>query len=555
MTDLGGPPAPHYPPPTQQPGIDFPPPASGTQVPAGAPAYGETAYGQSTYANTTYAQPTYNQTPYAPPEPPQVEDESQIPIWVLLVIGGIVLALLAAGAFLVLRPTKPEAAKPTYPSEWDSRIAPFVKIAEKKRDLRFTHPVEVKFLSETEFKKTVTVDPDKVTKAEQAELESYTGLLRAFGLITGDVDLLKANNDASSAGYLAYYSFDDETITIRGKKITPAMRSTVVHELTHVLQDQNFGVGDRMASLMERDADGEDTSGAVAVLRAIVEGDATRVEGLYRESLSKADRKALDASRKEEGAAAGDGTKGVPTVLLTLMGAPYALGQGFVEATAAEGKNTAVDILLRDPPTDEIALLAPLQELTLETESVKVDVPEVRKGEKKFESGELGALTWYLMLAERLPLADALEATDGWGGDGYVAYETDGKTCARMKFTGSTKRGTDVMLSALRRWVAAAPGSPARVVRNGEFLKFESCDPGAKAEVGKDASVAAIGLVSLRTYIGIALMNDGSTTQTANCLAGRLVDTYSVAQLSNPEFGATDPAIQARIRAMAATCD
>jgi hypothetical protein len=442
-----------------------------------------------------------------------------------------------------------------YPSEWDSRIAPYVKIAEKKRDLRFAHPVEVTFLSEAEFKKTVTADPEKLSKDDQVELEHYTGLLRAFGLITGDVDLLEANNTASSAGFLAYYSPEDETITVRGKKITPSMRATVVHELTHVLQDQNFAIGDRMEALRKRDAEGEDTSSAQAVLRAIIEGDATRVEGLYRESLNKRDRAALDSSRKDEGKAAEGEIEGVPTVVLTLMGAPYALGQGFVEATAAEGKNTAVDNLLRNPPTDEIVLLAPLQQLTLEVETVKVDVPDVRKGEKEFDSGELGALTWYLMLAERLPLVDALEATDGWGGDAYVAYEDDGNTCARMKFTGTTQRDTDVMLSALRRWVAAAPGSPARVARNGKVLKFESCDPGKTAKVGKDASQAAIGLVSTRTYLGVALMNSGSTAQSANCLAGKLVHTFSTAQLTDPKFGATDPVVQARIRSLAASCD
>lgn len=41
--------------------------------------------------------------------------------------------------------------------------------------------------------------------------------MRAFGLITGDVDLFAAISEFSGAGTLAYYSFEDERITIRGQ--------------------------------------------------------------------------------------------------------------------------------------------------------------------------------------------------------------------------------------------------------------------------------------------------------------------------------------------------
>jgi hypothetical protein len=38
--------------------------------------------------------------------------------------------------------------------------------------------------------------------------------------------------------------------------------------------------------------------------------------------------------------------------------------------------------------------------------SVEVDVPELEGGEKKFDSGEFGALARYLMLSEPLPLPE-----------------------------------------------------------------------------------------------------------------------------------------------------
>ena len=59
------------------------------------------------------------------------------------------------------------------------------------------------------FEKTVT-DDEKLTADDRAEIEHFTALMRAFGLISGDVDLYKAFKDAYGGGTLAYYSFDDK---------------------------------------------------------------------------------------------------------------------------------------------------------------------------------------------------------------------------------------------------------------------------------------------------------------------------------------------------------
>jgi hypothetical protein len=445
------------------------------------------------------------------------------------------------------------AKAPSYPAQWDSRVAPYAKIAEKQRGLLFLHPVAVRFLPAAAFEKTVTTDQKKLSAKDRTEVEQSTGLLRAFGLITGDVDLFKAFNDFSGAGTLAYYAFDDKRITIRGEKVTPAIRSTLVHELTHALQDQHFDVGDRLKKLSKTPKNGESTS-EYSVLDAIVEGDAVRVETRYRNSLTPKQRKALDAGQKREGAQANKRLKKVPKVVITMMTSPYTLGEGLVRAVAAKGGNAAVDALFRHAPTHESSLLDPFQVLAGRTNATKVDVPKLRAGEKKFDSGELGVLTWYFMLAERLPLRDALAAADGWGGDAYVAFEHAGDSCARATYVGDTPRDTSQMFSALRRWVAAAPGSPADVSRQGDTVRFDSCDPGKAAHVGKDASVNAAELVAVRTDLGIDMMHSGASKKRARCLSGRLVGAFSISQLTNPRFGVGDPAIAARLQQIGAGC-
>jgi hypothetical protein len=234
---------------------------------------------------------------------------------------------------------------------------------------------------------------------------------------------------------------------------------------------------------------------------------------------------------------------------------PYTLGQSLVQTVAADGGNTAVNDLLRSTPKHEKALLDPFTVLADKTGATPVDVPKIKEGEKEFDSGEFGVLTWYLMLAERLPLLDSLAAADGWGGDAYVSYQnSDGDSCARLTYAGDTPRDTNRMYTALRRWVAAAPGSPAEVSRTGAQIRFQSCDPGKAAKVGKDASQKAVALVVTRTYLGLGIMKSGGPESLSRCVAGKLVETYPASRLANPRFGADNAEVQARVRAMAAAC-
>lgn len=489
-----------------------------------------------------------------PPAPGTAGPRPDIPLWVVL---GLVLVMVAGGglvAWVLLRGdgAKGDAA-PSYPDTWDPRVAPYVTVVEKQRGLTFVHPVTVRFLAEKDFKKTVSTDEDDLDKEQRAQIDQATGFLRALGLLGGDIDLFAALNTTSESGTLAYYSFDDQRITIRGTSLGPAARATLVHELTHALQDQHFAIGKRKEKL---EKDSKDKSGTTesTVYDAIIEGDAERVATLYKESLTPKQRKAIEAGEDDESSQGAEELAKVPKVILTMFSSPYVLGQSMVQAVATGGGNAAVDALFRDTPTHEASLFDPFQVLAGDLEATKVAVPAVHDGEKKLESGEFGLLTWYFMLAERLPLLDALTIADGWGGDAYVDFTRDGVTCARIAYRGDTDRDTARMLTGLRQWIAAAPGAPATVTRSGEELLFESCDPGASARVGKDASVNAMALAASRTNLGISLMLARVPEKAARCLADKLVREYSIPQLSNPKFGADDPVVQGRIRQLAASC-
>jgi hypothetical protein len=114
-------------------------------------------------------------------------------------------------------------------------------------------------------------------------------------------------------------------------------------------------------------------------------------------------------------------------------------------------------------------------------------------------------LTWYVLLAERIPLLDAFDAADGWGGDSYVAFEREGVTCLRAHYVGDSARDRTQTYDALTDWIAALPGAPASVRRVGTTLRFESCDPGPAADVGANTSNIALMFALSRTYLSLGL--------------------------------------------------
>jgi hypothetical protein len=477
----------------------------------------------------------------------------------LMVAAAVVLALGGVLAFVVIHGSAgstPVAAPPRqqhFPKKWDRRITPYAKIASRERRLDYQHPVAVRFLSTAAFNKSLRAEDAPQTKKDRQAARQSLAILRALGLVSGQPDLNAASRSFGDTAILAYYSFRTRSITVRGTKITAAMKSTLVHELTHVLQDQNFNVGDELKRLQARQK-ATHQGDAASVLDAVVEGDAERVEGLYRNSLPARQRRALDASQAAEARAARRQIAKLPKVVTTFLTSPYTLGIGLVRTADEDGGNDAVDKLLQFPPDHTSALIDPLRAITDSTGGATVAAPTLGAGEKKFDAGEFGALTWYLMLSSHLPAKQALAAADGWAGDAYVGFHRGGTTCARIAFAGRNAADDSLMLGALHTWVGRARGTHAQVTSAHGRITFESCDPGRHVRAGNDSSDQAIALVSVRTQIVDALLHSQSGIATARCLSDKLVQTFTLTQLEDPTFGSNDPAITARIGGFARAC-
>lgn len=435
-------------------------------------------------------------------------------------------------------------AGPAYPARWDERVQPFVTAVQRERGLSFEHPVFVDFLKPAEFEKQVTADESDLSDEDRDEIEHAGGELRALGLVRGRLDLLAETNKLNGAGIVGYYSYDDERIRVRGERLTPSVRSTLVHELTHALQDQYFDLGKRLGD-MEEAGDDAATNG----FRALVEGDAQRVETAWRASLGKAQRARLDAAQAADSREFTRDAKGVPQILRTLLAAPYTLGEGLLALAEADGGRPAVDNLFSSPPRTEEHQLDPWTLVTDHQGLLAVPAPKLPKGDEKVDDGPFGAVSWLLVLSERIPALQALDAADGWGGDAYLAYEHGGASCVRIGYRGDTRHDLEQMHAALTSWVARGPRGSAKVTRTGPVLVLRSCDPGPKARSrGNDASRQALSLAVTRTHLSAQLLKGGADPEQARCSADRVVHAFTLKQLSSPTI---DPK---RVREATAAC-
>ncbi|MGH2690013.1 MAG: hypothetical protein ACRDKW_14585, partial [Actinomycetota bacterium] len=457
----------------------------------------------------------------------------------LLVIGLVVLGLvLTATGIAFLAGVVSRLGPNSHPDRWDERVAPLATFVELERGLEFDHPVHVNFLTEAEFREEATVDDGELSGSERDGLESWADQTRALGLTSGEVDMHDAFNSLSGDGTLAYYDPATTSITVRGTEMTVGVEVTLVHELTHALQDQHFGIG------REFDTDGADTA-----FRALVEGDAVRIESYYVGDLTEVRRDAYFEEYDRGYEAASASLDRVPEAIRTLFGAPYPLGEWFVEVILSDGGQRALDAAFRDPPDSELALLNPVSWLARERIQ-DVEAPELERGERETGRGDLGALTLYTMLAARMDPADALLAIDGWDGDAYVAFEEDGDTCVRFSVAGADRDATGRLHDALAAWAASLAVEAPAVTRSGGLVTAVTCDPGTAARRGPDPGRVdeALTVAVTRTEIVTAFLDDGFTPDEAACVGHGVVTSFTPAEVADDLGGlASSSALQARV--------
>lgn len=423
-----------------------------------------------------------------------------------ILLGVAILTLAASGvaAAVVVN------GRDDHPDRWDPRVLDLVAFVEKERGLTFKHPVPIRFLDDAAFRAEVT-DTEAPDAQGQAEIKSAEAMLRAVGLLSGQVDIAAAGNELAGDGIVGLYDDEDERVLIRGTVLDDERRSTLVHELTHVLQDQSFDLGDYK--------DEDRTSGELAAYTAVVEADASDVEDAWREALPAAAQEAL-AEAEGKGSAAPD-FKGVPPVFIELLGFPYAFGPDFLQAVVDKDGGAGRNRLFTEPPTTEEQILLPDAYLSRQG-AQEVKTPELKAGEKAIQDSEddFGMLSLLVMLGERIDFGVAWPAVNGWAGDAVVAFERSGTTCVRADVAFDSGAQAERFASAFATW---SSGRPATQTRNDRSVTFESCDPGTAAAGRAAGHVSGIQGLALRKALIATLQESRIFPQGAVCTTDALL--------------------------------
>jgi hypothetical protein len=462
-------------------------------------------------------------------------------------VGAAVLALvLLLGSAIVYRSAN--SVRSWFPKAWDARIQPIATEVQELRGLQFKHPVQIVYQTPTDFEKQLGTEGE-IDDAARAEAKRTEAVFRAVGWIGGDVDLLKEER-ASSAGVLAYYSPESQRVYVRGTTLDIAHRVTIAHELTHVLQDQNFGLL-KMQKLAQ-----QANTGDLSSYKGLVEGDAVRIQYEYLEQQSPAERAEYKRENDAELQRVRREAPNVPDVLGILGAAPYELGPSTVRVLNKTDGDTAIDdALIGRTPSSALFVQAGDVEA-----GVPVDPPLPPDGGVAVGPPEIfGPFEMYLVLAARLDPFVALEAADAVDGGRAITFERDGVICYSMLVDAATDTGKAYLSDAVRAWTDGRPGTS--VDDGGAEVGFTACDPGKSVAAVQDVRFdRAFKLLEIRFSFTEGFASGGNDGGYARCAARVLVRKRGAVELvTSIGDAAPNPAQRAQIqllrRASEATCN
>ncbi|MGP8060802.1 MAG: hypothetical protein ACLP9C_14350 [Acidimicrobiales bacterium] len=415
----------------------------------------------------------------------------------LSALGIVALAAVATGVGLATAPGPAGVA-------WPASVAPIAAFVSSDRGLAFKRVVPVHLMSPRAFDARIAAQDAGVGAGQLADDRHTASEYRALGLLAGSVNLVRAEASEDAGTVLGYYDSGTKALYVRGSDLTPEVRVTIAHELTHALQDQYFGL-DRLDSQAT-------TNGEQNALSALEEGDAVLDEGDYLNSLPLSQQR-LDAA-EESGSSGGPAVPGIVDVEANI---PYVLGPDMVGAIYAAGGNRGIDDAFDAPPTTELDVLNPVDYLG-HVQTRTLAAPYLASGEREEASpGDFGALTLYLMLASRLDATTALQAADGWGGGSMVQFADGTRSCTRVDLAGRTAAATSALAGAVGRWAAALPSGQATVGRAGTSVTITACDPGAAAAAGPNSLDAALNVADERNQNEVDAIYAGAPISVAGC--------------------------------------
>jgi hypothetical protein len=311
------------------------------------------------------------------------------------------------------------------------------------RDLRFKQPVVPEPLSKDQIEQQLRDSLTKQFSGDVVRREGQTEI--AIGALPAGTDLRQVLVDYGTSQIVGFYDTTNRRLVFEGgAQPTPFERFTLAHELTHALQDQNFGL-----SLLDRLNDTCQDERAEAFL-SLAEGDAVETQVQWaRTNLS-----AEEIAQLQDEANSFPPPPPTPPFVEQLFQFPYPNGQSFVEALQNRGGEQAVDDAFRNPPVSTEQILHP--------EKYPGDVPQpvsvpdlsskLGQGWSLLDQQEIGE-GWLLTLLQlRLPAGTAKDAAAGWDGGLLRSWADGSRTAVVIQTAWDSLQDAQAFTAAMKDW-------------------------------------------------------------------------------------------------------
>jgi hypothetical protein len=233
------------------------------------------------------------------------------------------------------------------------------------RRLKFKHPIEYRFLSTDEALAILRADAKRDREEAKDRLAARVGVM--LGLLPPGTDPAMASMRVLHRQLGGFYDFDRKELvvikdgfahsklarSIPREQLRSVTLMVLAHELTHALQDQNFGLGAELDRV-------EDEDDPALALRAVAEGDATIAGIAYLEGrMDDSVAQVVVAQIPDMYRAFAADTRDVPSAIAETFLFQYADGARFVARAYHRGGWAGVDALYRRLPTSTQQILTP----------------------------------------------------------------------------------------------------------------------------------------------------------------------------------------------------
>jgi hypothetical protein len=366
---------------------------------------------------------------------------------------------------------------------------------EALRGLKLKTPPRFVVRTPKEARRDVEKAEDREAGGKVSKREERTNLqlVTLLGLVPKGIDLDELAGRVTSQGTLGYYDGDKNEMTIisKGPTLPVGVETTVAHELTHAIDEEHFGV-------FEKVVHAKDDGDAELAYRSVVEGNASDVEERYRKRyrIPQPDPKG-DAEQQKL-------LRDLPFGLQLQLGFPYAIGQIFVEALRAQpqGQELLAKALGKGAPKTSVEILDPSRWIT-RLPVIRTPLHPERalgSGWTELDRDPIGAADVLALLApSEQAAADAATVARTWRGGDYRF----------LRRGGAAERGCGVPCTKRDAVVGSAAFSDAKDARSfaEQFGTVLTDHRGAKSAgtsswtvQGGGAAVGAVGTTATFAY-------------------------------------------------------